>query len=80
MNTSYNISLMCDLQSLVHSNGRYDRVQYECLRCLRAIMNNTGGLRQILGQGEALVLVARSLDPQRASAMLEACKILAGQF
>ncbi|KAF4519233.1 hypothetical protein B566_EDAN009794 [Ephemera danica] len=59
------------------NNGRYDRVQYESLRCIKAIMNNTGGLRQILGQGEALVLVARSLDPQRPSAMLEACKILA---
>jgi len=57
-----------------------ERVQYECLRCLKAIMNNSFGLKQILGQKDALKQVALALNPQRQTAMLEACKILAGRI
>jgi diaphanous 2 len=55
-----------------------ERVQYECLRCLKAIMNNSIGLKQILGHKDALKQVAMALNPSRQTAMLEACKILAG--
>lgn len=57
-----------------------ERVQYECLRCLKAIMNNSIGLKQILGHKDALKQVAMALNPSRQTAMLEACKILAGNI
>ncbi|CAB3371123.1 Hypothetical predicted protein [Cloeon dipterum] len=57
--------------------GKLERVQYECLRCLKAIMNNTYGLKEILGNREALKQVANALNPLRQTAMLEACKIMA---
>lgn len=59
------------------NDSRYDRVQYECVRCIRAIMNNTVGLKQMFGQKEALTIVARSLDPNKPTVMLEAVKVLA---
>lgn len=39
-------------------------------------MNNTVALKQMLGQKEALTIVARSLDPNKTTAMLEAVKVL----
>lgn len=59
------------------SDSRYDRIQCECLRCLKAIMNNTVGLKQMFGQKEALTIVARSLDPSKPGVMFEAVKVLA---
>lgn len=64
------------LNECYRNDSRYDRIQCECLRCLRAIMNNTVGLKQMFGQKEALTVVARSLDPSKPSVMLEAVKML----
>lgn len=52
-------------------------MQYECIRCLRAIMNNTVGLKQMFGQKEALPIIARSLDAGKPNVMLETVKVLA---
>lgn len=62
---------------LFTSDHRYERIQYECIRCLRAIMNNAVGLTQIFGQKEALPIIARSLEPLKPSVMLETVKVLA---
>uniref|UniRef100_A0A8D8WRH5 Protein diaphanous homolog 3 n=2 Tax=Cacopsylla melanoneura TaxID=428564 RepID=A0A8D8WRH5_9HEMI len=70
-------SLLSILNVCYRNDSRYDRVQYECVRCIRAIMNNTVGLKQMFGQKEALTIVARSLDPSKQSVMLEAVKVLA---
>lgn len=59
------------------SDNRYKGVQYECIRCLRAIMNNTVGLKQMFGQKEALPIIARSLDAGKPNVMLETVKVLA---
>nr|CAD7437653.1 unnamed protein product [Timema bartmani] len=59
------------------NDSRYDRIQSECIRCIKAIMNNTVGLKQMFSQNEALTIVARSLDPTKPSVMLEAVKLLA---
>lgn len=56
---------------------QYARIQYECIRCLKAIMNNTVGLRQMFSHREALAVVARSLDARKPAVMAEACKVLA---
>ncbi|XP_054006199.1 protein diaphanous isoform X1 [Hylaeus anthracinus] len=58
------------------SDNRYERIQYECIRCLKAIMNNTVGIKEMLAHHEALTIVARSLEPMKPSVMSEAVKLL----
>ncbi|XP_011337146.1 protein diaphanous isoform X1 [Ooceraea biroi] len=58
------------------SDNRYERIQYECIRCLKAIMNNTVGIKEMLAHNEALTIVARSLEPTKPSVMSEAVKLL----
>uniref|UniRef100_A0ABD2X546 Protein diaphanous n=1 Tax=Trichogramma kaykai TaxID=54128 RepID=A0ABD2X546_9HYME len=58
------------------SDSRYERIQYECIRCLKAIMNNTVGIKEMLAHHEALTIVARSLEPSKPSVMCEAVKLL----
>nr|XP_034173007.1 protein diaphanous isoform X3 [Osmia lignaria] len=58
------------------SDTRYERIQYECIRCLKAIMNNTVGIKEMLAHQEALTIVARSLEPTKPSVMSEAVKLL----
>lgn len=59
-------------------DGRWDRVQHECIRCLKAISNNKVGLKKLFEQGEALMLLARSFDPSSPTVMVEAVKLMAG--
>lgn len=58
----------------------YDKIEYECIRCLKAIMNNTWGLNLILkpDQHAAVFLLANNLDPSKPQTMCEALKLLAG--
>ncbi|CAG5082226.1 Similar to Diaph3: Protein diaphanous homolog 3 (Mus musculus) [Cotesia congregata] len=58
------------------TDNRYERIQYECIRCLKAIMNNTVGIKEMLAHQEALTIVARSLEPSKPSVMYEAVKLL----
>jgi diaphanous 2 len=58
-------------------NAQYARIQYECIRSLKAIMNSTVGLKQMFGHKEALTVIARSLDINKPAVMLEAVKVLA---
>ncbi|KAH8279548.1 hypothetical protein KR018_000402, partial [Drosophila ironensis] len=57
----------------------YDRIEFEAMRCLKAIMNNTWGLNVVLNPNEHSVvfLLAQSLDPRKPQAMCEALKMLA---
>ena len=57
------------------SDSRYDRVQYECIRCLSAILNNTVGIRAVFECREALPVLARSLDARKPHCALEAAKV-----
>ncbi|KAJ8687905.1 hypothetical protein QAD02_023700 [Eretmocerus hayati] len=64
------------LNECYRNDSRYERIQYECIRCLKAIMNNTVGIKEILAHHEALTIVARSLEPSKPSVMCEAVKLL----
>ena len=44
----------------------------ECIKCLKAIMNNKVGLRNLFDHKEALTLLARSITPTVPLVMLEA--------
>lgn len=52
-------------------------MQHECIKCLKAVMNNKVGLKDIFEHKEALTLLARSLNPQLPHVMQEAVKLMA---
>ncbi|KAJ8707669.1 hypothetical protein PYW07_011346 [Mythimna separata] len=70
-------SLLTTLNQCYTNDSRYDRVQYECIRCLSAILNNTVGIRTMFECREALPVLARSLDARKPHCALEAAKVLA---
>ena len=59
------------------SDSKWDKVQLECIKCLKAIMNNKIGLRNLFDHKEALTLLARSIQPTGPKVMLEACSMMA---
>lgn len=58
----------------------YEKIEYECIRCLKAVVNNTWGLNVLLrpDQHAAVLLLAQCLDPNKPQTMCEAVKLLAG--
>lgn len=63
------------------SNTRhYAKIEYECIRCLKAIVNNTWGLNLILRPDShaAVLLLAKCIDPKKPQTMAEAVRLLAG--
>ncbi|XP_011194450.2 protein diaphanous isoform X2 [Zeugodacus cucurbitae] len=57
----------------------FDRIELECIRCLKAVMNNTWGLNLVLTPElhTVVLLLAQSLNPQKPQTMCEAVKLLA---
>ncbi|KAL0858771.1 hypothetical protein ABMA27_011242 [Loxostege sticticalis] len=70
-------TLLSTLNLCYTNDSRYDRVQYECIRCLSAILNNTVGIRTVFECREALPVLARSLDARKPHCAMEAAKVLA---
>ncbi|XP_068991717.1 protein diaphanous isoform X4 [Neodiprion pinetum] len=68
--------VLATLNECYRNDNRYERIQYECIRCLKAIMNNTVGIKEMLAHHEALTIVARSLEPTKPAVMYEAVKLL----
>ncbi|KAF8782803.1 protein diaphanous-like isoform X1 [Argiope bruennichi] len=58
-------------------NVKYERVQHECIKCIKALMNNTVGLKQIFKHPDALNILARSIDPSVPVIMTDAVKLMA---
>lgn len=58
----------------------YDKIEYECIRCLKAVVNNTWGLNVLLrpDQHAAVLLLAQCLNPNKPQTMCETVKLLAG--
>merc|ERR1719341_2431983 len=65
------------LNECFRNDSKWDRVQLECIKCLKAIMNNKVGLRNLFDHKEALTLLARSITPTVPLVMLEAVKLMA---
>ncbi|XP_036320526.1 protein diaphanous isoform X2 [Rhagoletis pomonella] len=57
----------------------FDRIEFECIRCLKAVMNNTWGLNLVLTPElhTVVLLLAQSLNPRKPHTMCEALKLLA---
>lgn len=67
------------LQTCINNRG-YDKIEVECIRCMKAIVNNTWGLNLILKPDShaAVLLLAKCLDTKKPQAMCEALRLLAG--
>lgn len=59
--------------------AQFEKTEYECVRCLKAIVNNTWGLNAILvpEQHAAVHLLAQCLNPRKPHTMCEALDMLA---
>ena len=44
---------------ICYSESKLDKVHHECIKCLKAIMNNKVGLKNLFDHNEALILLAR---------------------
>ncbi|PSN30139.1 Protein diaphanous [Blattella germanica] len=65
------------LNECYRNDIRYDKIQSECIRCLKAIMNSTDGIKLMFDHKEALTILARSLDPSKPNVMQQAVQVLA---
>ncbi|XP_054706244.1 protein diaphanous-like [Uloborus diversus] len=65
------------LNSCYGKNVKYERIQHECIKCLKALMNNTVGLKQIFQHPDALNILARSIDSSVPVIMTDAVKLMA---
>ena len=68
--------IVTKMMIIFYSDNRYERIQYVCIRCVKAIMNNSHGMKEMLKHNEALTIVARSLEPNKPAVMNEAVKLL----
>ncbi|XP_077284054.1 protein diaphanous-like isoform X2 [Arctopsyche grandis] len=69
--------LVSILSSCYVKDERYTRSQHECIKCLKAIMNNTVGIRAVFACPAAFPAIAKSVDPSKPHCMFEAVKVLA---
>ncbi|ELU08897.1 hypothetical protein CAPTEDRAFT_225699 [Capitella teleta] len=60
-----------------YDNKSERRSTLECVKCLKAFMNNKYGLMAIISHEEALTILARSMDPRDPPSMLETVRLLA---
>lgn len=71
--------IVCLLQKCKQKKD-YEKIEFECIRCLKAILNNSWGINVVLKpeQHAAVLLLAQSLDIGKPQSMCEAVKLLAG--
>ncbi|KRZ77726.1 Protein diaphanous -like protein 2 [Trichinella papuae] len=53
------------------------RIQHECIKCLRAFMNNNYGLRKIMEHNQSCEILVQSLNVMNQSSTIDAVKLLA---
>lgn len=57
--------------------GKHEKIQLECIRCLKAITNNKVGLKKVSEMKEALELLAKCIDAKYPAIMMDSMKLLA---
>ncbi|XP_064482051.1 protein diaphanous-like isoform X2 [Ornithodoros turicata] len=61
----------------LHRDVKYEKIEHEVIRCLRALMNNTPGLRYVYEHETALTIVSASMNVTKPHIMVDAVKLLA---
>lgn len=70
--------LLGHLREACEKTGNVEkRIQHECVRCLKAFMNNKYGLNMMLKSEDGLLLMARSMDPGYTNMMADVVKVMA---
>lgn len=70
--------LLKHLRDACEKTGNVEkRIQHECVRCLKAFMNNKYGLNMMFKSEDGLILLARSMDPEYTSMMADVVKVMA---
>ncbi|KAL1427183.1 hypothetical protein MTO96_017688 [Rhipicephalus appendiculatus] len=62
---------------LCSRDNRYERIEHEVIRCVRALMNNTPGLKYVYEHETALTIVSASMDVTKPHIMVDVVKLLA---
>ncbi|XP_038626784.1 protein diaphanous homolog 1 [Tachyglossus aculeatus] len=76
------LALLLDILKRLHDereeiSGSYDsRNKHEIIRCLKAFMNNTYGIKTMLENNEGILLLVRAMDPAVPNMMIDAAKLL----
>ncbi|XP_067125156.1 protein diaphanous isoform X2 [Centruroides vittatus] len=65
------------LNSCYGKDNKFDKIQHECIKCLKAIMNNTVGLKQMFQHKDSLIILARSINSTQQGIVMDVVKILA---
>uniref|UniRef100_A0A6I8NXI8 Diaphanous related formin 1 n=1 Tax=Ornithorhynchus anatinus TaxID=9258 RepID=A0A6I8NXI8_ORNAN len=79
---SEGLALLLDILKRLHDereeiSGSYDsRNKHEIIRCLKAFMNNTYGIKTMLENNEGILLLVRAMDPAVPNMMIDAAKLL----
>lgn len=71
--------IVCILQKCKPKNLRdYEKIEFECVRCLKAVLNNAWGLNVVLTPDHHAVVLtlAQCLDVSKPQTMCEAVKLL----
>ena len=57
--------------------SKSSEIRHECIKCLKAFMNNKYGIQTVLSRERALVYVAGALEPTHPNMMIDTMKLLA---
>ncbi|XP_038652276.1 protein diaphanous homolog 1-like isoform X2 [Scyliorhinus canicula] len=52
------------------------KIQHEIIRCLKAFMNNTYGIKRMLDSEDGILLLVKAVDPNAPAMMIDAAKLL----
>lgn len=70
--------LLQTLEGFTKREGnKSSEIRHECIKCLKAFMNNRYGIETVLSKERALVYVASALDPNHPNMMIDTMKLLA---
>lgn len=56
---------------------KFEKIQYECLRCIHKFVNNTEGMKTFFSYDAGHVIVARCLDYKKPQNMILALQVSA---
>lgn len=56
---------------------KFAEVRHECIKCIKAFMNNKYGIQTVFAKVRAITHIATALNPQHENMMIDATKLLA---
>ncbi len=59
------------------SDEKWEKIALDIIRCLKATMNNRYGLKQMYETKDSVMILARCIDPDMPTVMLESVKLVA---